>query len=57
VDIAVLQEGDHLRVHSGKRHLNLKPADFDNYVGQRAQRGKFLPRGFRQVQSIEAVGK
>jgi topoisomerase-4 subunit A len=56
-DIAVFQEGDSLRVYSGKRYLNLKPADFDNYVGTRAQRGKFLPRGFRQVQSIEAISK
>ena len=30
-------------------------ADFDNYVGSRAQRGKFLPRGFRQVHAIIAV--
>ena len=57
VDLAVFHEGDHLRISSGKRHLNLKPADFDNYVGQRAQRGKFLPRGFRQVNAIEAIEK
>ncbi|MBX2868210.1 MAG: DNA topoisomerase IV subunit A [Acidiferrobacterales bacterium] len=57
VDLAVFREGDHLRISSGKRHLNLKPADFDNYVGQRAQRGKFLPRGFRQVNAIEAIEK
>ena len=55
VDIAVFQEGQSLRVYSGKRYLNLKPSDFDNYVGIRAQRGKFLPRGFRQVQLIETV--
>ena len=55
VDIAVFSEGQGLRIFSGKRYLNLKPADFDNYVGQRAQRGKFLPRGFRQAQSIIAV--
>ncbi len=57
VDLTVFREGDHLRVFSGKRYLNLKPADFDNYVGQRAQRGKFLPRGFRQVQGIDTVSK
>ncbi|MEM7195794.1 MAG: DNA topoisomerase IV subunit A [Pseudomonadota bacterium] len=57
IDTAVFQEGDHLRVFSGKRYLNLKPADFDTYVGTRAQRGKFLPRGFRQVQAIETVSK
>jgi topoisomerase-4 subunit A len=38
-----------LQLFSGKRHLNLKPADRDVYRGTRAQRGKFLPRGFRQV--------
>jgi len=57
VDLAVFQEGDGLQITSGKRYLKLKPADFDNYVGQRAQRGKFLPRGFRQVQTIEAISK
>ncbi len=57
VGFTVFREGDHLRIFSGKRYLNLKPADFDNYVGQRAQRGKFLPRGFRQVQGIETMDK
>lgn len=52
VDTTLFQEGCSLRIYSGKRYLNLKPADFDNYVGSRAQRGKFLPRGFRQVQFI-----
>ena len=55
VDLAVFREGESLRIHSGKRHLNLKSADFDNYVGSRSQRGRFLPRGFRQAQSIEAI--
>jgi topoisomerase-4 subunit A len=55
VDLTVFREGNSLRVYSGKRYLNLKPLDFDNYVGNRAQRGKFLPRGFRQVQSIETI--
>ncbi len=55
VAAAVFQAGSSVRVYSGKRYLNLKPADFDNYVGARAQRGKFLPRGFRQVQSIVAI--
>ncbi len=57
VDLAVFREGESVRITSGKRHLNLRPADFDNYVGNRAQRGRFLPRGFRQVHSIEACPK
>jgi topoisomerase-4 subunit A len=55
VDFTIFQEGDSLRVYSGKRYLNLKPSDFDTYVGQRAQRGRFLPRGFRQVQAITRI--
>ena len=55
VDTTLFQEGNGLRIYSGKRYLNLKPTDFDNYVGSRAQRGKFLPRGFRQVHAIIAV--
>ena len=57
VDLAVFREGEQLRIESGKRHLNLKPSDFDNYVGARSKRGRLLPRGFRQVDSIEAVAK
>ena len=53
IDLVVFREGDHLRIASGKRHLNLKPAAFDTYVGNRSQRGRFLPKGFRQPHSIQ----
>ncbi len=53
----VIPEGAALRLHSGKRHINLKKADLEPYLGARAQRGKFLPRGFRQVQFAEALIK
>ena len=52
--VCVFREGQKLRVHSGKRYLNLKPSDFENYVGSRAQRGRLLPRGFQQPHRIEA---
>jgi len=55
--VCVFREGDGLRVFSGKRYLNLKPADFDNYVGARAQRGRFLPKGFRQPHAIQSISK
>ncbi len=57
IDLAVFREGEYLRIASGKRHLNLKPADFDTYISGRAKRGRFLPKGFRQPYSIEAVAK
>ena len=53
IDFVVFREGQALRVHAGKRYLNLKPQDFDNYVGERAQRGRVLPRGFTGVSRIE----
>jgi topoisomerase IV subunit A len=51
----VLPPGAHLRVHSGKRYLNLKPSELDAYRGQRAQRGLKLPRGFQSVAALEVV--
>lgn len=56
VGLVVFREGDSLRLNAGKRHLKLKPSDFQNYVGNRAQRGRMLPRGFRSVDSIEIGG-
>ena len=50
-------EGDHLLVHSGKRYLNLKPAEIDHYLGERAKRGLKLPKGFRQVWKLEVQKK
>ena len=55
--IAVFAEGDWLLVHSGKRTLKLKPAEIDTYLGERALRGRLLPRGFRQVRKIEVLKK
>ncbi|MDS4026904.1 MAG: DNA topoisomerase IV subunit A [Candidatus Contendobacter sp.] len=37
---------------AGKRDLKLKPADMENYAGERGRRGKPLPRGFQRVERI-----
>jgi topoisomerase-4 subunit A len=55
ISVCAFREGQNLRVHAGKRYINLKPDDFEPYIGSRAQRGKFLPRGFRLAQLIEAI--
>ena len=55
ISVCAFREGQNLRVHAGKRYINLKPSDFEPYIGNRAQRGKFLPRGFRQARLIEAI--
>jgi topoisomerase-4 subunit A len=53
VAVAVLHEDAALRVHAGKRYINLKPSEFTPFAGQRAQRGAKLPRGFQNVSGLE----
>src|SRR5690606_38860069 len=55
VGIAVVGAGRELIVHAGSRYLRMKPADLEHYWGDRAQRGRSLPRGFTRVDSIETV--
>ncbi|MBL3589416.1 MAG: DNA topoisomerase IV subunit A [gamma proteobacterium endosymbiont of Lamellibrachia anaximandri] len=53
VALTVVPEGGHLKVCAGKRHITLKPADLDNYQGERGRRGNKLPRGFQRVDSLQ----
>jgi topoisomerase IV subunit A len=52
--LAILPAGATLRVHAGKRYLNLK-SDLESFAGQRAQRGGRLPQGFTKVTGLEVV--
>ncbi len=52
--ITVLPPLRSLRVIAGKQHVTLSPSDIENFVGERARRGKLLPRGFQRVNSLEA---
>ena len=51
--ITVLGPEDELRAYAGNRHLTLKEADQDHYVGERARRGLKLPRGFQRIERLE----
>ena len=53
--IAVFGERDILKVISGKRHLSLKFAELEHYVGERGRRGHKLPRGFQKVDALETI--
>ncbi|MDY0005188.1 MAG: DNA topoisomerase IV subunit A [Spongiibacteraceae bacterium] len=55
VGVAVIAERDVLRVHAGKRYLNLKFAELEHYRGERGRRGHKLPRGFQSVDRLEIV--
>lgn len=52
--VAVPDRGT-LRIHSGKRYLNLKGGELEPFQGARARRGEKLPRGFQGVTRVEVV--
>ncbi len=52
VAVEVVGEGDELLVVAGQRHLRMKLKDLANYMGERARRGRKLPRGFQKVDSL-----
>lgn len=57
VAIACIQDGESLTIHSGQRHKTMRPAEVDEYAGERGHRGSKLPRGFQKVERIEVVAK
>lgn len=48
-----IPQGASVTLFAGKRKLGLKPADLDNFRGERGRRGGLLPRGLQRVTSIE----
>jgi topoisomerase-4 subunit A len=57
VGVTVLVAGTPLTLYSGKRHITLKAADLEHYLGERGRRGNKLPRGFQRVDGIAAGEK
>jgi len=53
--VAVVQAGQSLTVHAGKRHVTFKPRDLDEYCLGRGRRGRKLPRGLQRVDHLETV--
>jgi topoisomerase-4 subunit A len=53
--IVIVPNGCDLVVHAGKRYLNLKPGNQENFTGERGRRGKLLPRGFQKVDRVEII--
>ena len=53
--LCVLAPGDQLVIHSGKRHLTLKPGNLSDFSGPRGRRGRKLPRGFQNVDRLEGL--
>jgi len=56
ISVQLLAPGDELLVYAGQRHLRMKPRDLEHYIGERARRGRKLPRGFQKVDSLGVAG-
>ena len=55
VAVCIVREGDSLRIHAGKRYVNMKFKELDHYIGERGRRGHKLPRGFQKVDKVEVI--
>jgi topoisomerase-4 subunit A len=55
IGVAILRSADSLRVHAGKRYVNMKFSELDHYLGERGRRGHKLPRGFQKVDRVEVI--
>ena len=53
VGMAVIPLGGELLVWAGQRYLRMSRKDLEHYTGDRAKRGRKLPRGFQRVTNIE----
>jgi len=53
VAVTTVSARQELLIWAGKRYLKMKLNDVQEYLGERTQRGKKLPRGYQQVSHIE----
>ncbi|WP_434566616.1 DNA topoisomerase IV subunit A [Vibrio chagasii] len=51
--LMAISENATLTIYAGKRKLGLKPADLENFRGERGRRGGLLPRGLQRVTRID----
>ena len=55
IAIAAFGAKNKLVMHVGTRHMALRFKDMSNYLGDRAQRGRLLPRGFQKVDRLSVA--
>ncbi len=53
VGMAVIAEGEEFLVWAGQRYMRIGRKDLEHFRGERAKRGRKLPRGFQRVTQIE----
>jgi topoisomerase-4 subunit A len=55
VGVAVMGDDDEIRIWAGQRYLRMGMKDLEHFRGDRAHRGRKLPRGFQRVSRIEVA--
>jgi topoisomerase-4 subunit A len=55
VGLAVMAEKQEILVWAGQRYLRMSAKDIEHFKGDRAHRGRKLPRGFQRVTNIEVA--
>ena len=53
VGMVVIAEGEEFLVWAGQRYMRIGKKDLEHFRGERAKRGRKLPRGFQRVTNIE----
>jgi len=56
VGLTVMGEKEEILVWAGQRYLRMGAKDIEHFKGERAHRGRKLPRGFQRVTKIELAG-
>ncbi len=55
IGLVVVTEKDEILVWAGQRYLRIGKKDLQHFQGERAKRGRKLPRGFQRVTRIEVA--
>jgi len=50
--VELIQDGEKLTIHVGKKHKTMKAGEVDGYAGERGRRGHKLPRGYQKVERL-----
>ena len=55
IGMVVIAEGEEILVWAGQRYMRIGRKDLEHFKGERAKRGRKLPRGFQRVTRIEVA--
>ena len=56
IGLVVIAQGEEVLVWAGQRYMRIGKKDLEHFRGDRAKRGRKLPRGFQRVTKIEIAG-